>query len=102
MGMTQIACEPLHRVARSLTSRPRKHASVVETAPLVVAMLMDKPRTARALANESGIHIATVKRWLAAFEAAGVLTWDPSETEFYRGDNRPVRVWRLHLSRAAS
>lgn len=102
MGMILMTPHaPLQRVCIALSSRPKKHSSVTDTAPLVVAMLMDKPRTARDLSNVSGIHISTVKRWLASFEAAGVLTWDehPTLTSTRFG---PVRVWRLHLPRAAS
>lgn len=103
MGMILMTPHaPLQRVCIALSLRPKKHAAASETAPLLIALVMDKPRTARELSADGGVHISTVKRWLSAFEAAGVLTWDPSETECVGNSCQPVRVWRLHMRRAVS
>lgn len=92
----------LRNVCAVLSSRPKKHASVVETAPLIVALLMDKPRTARELSVDGEIDISTVKRWLVAFEAAGVLVREPHPTRHTTNRHGSVQLWRMHQARAVS
>lgn len=95
--MTQAA--PLQRVCSTLSSRPKKHASIVETAPLIIALLMDKPRTAREISDDGDINISTVKRWLRAFEAAGVLTHEDCPTQHTTNRHGPVQLWRMYQPR---
>jgi hypothetical protein len=103
MGMILMTPHaPLQRVCIALSSQPKKHSSAMDTAPLIVALLMDKPRTARDLSNDSGIHISTVKRWLMAFHGAGVLTWEKHPSQNRIGRHGPIRLWRMHLPEAVS
>lgn len=82
-------------ICKVLATRPKKHASVVETAPLIIALLMDKPRTAREISDDGDINISTVKRWLRAFEAAGVLTHEDCPTQHTTNRHGPVQLWRM-------
>lgn len=96
MGMSMVAVQQLRSYATSPRGADRKYP--MESAPQIVALVMAYPRTALELSQASGIGLATVKRWLIAFEAAGVIAAD----EGLPRHGVAARIWRLNLQRAAS